>query len=65
MQALWKVCANPTVAPWQCPGAWLATLHLFHRSRAERAISHLLMLLTQQKYPGMPCGREYAAFHGA
>lgn len=36
MQALWKVCAHITVAPWQCLGAWLATLHLFHRLRAER-----------------------------
>lgn len=36
MQALWKVCANVTVAPWQCLGVWLATLHLFHRPRAER-----------------------------
>lgn len=33
--------------------------------RKGKGISHLLMLLPQQKYPGMPCGREYAAFHGA
>lgn len=30
-----------------------------------KGISHLSMLLPRQKYPGMPCCREYAAFHGA